>query len=73
MSGDGVTTAAKMKIRRMAYFLRRANIFASMIPIFDRRTNTTGNSKTRPQASKNLILKERYSFMLGMGLMMSVA
>src|SRR4030042_5777463 len=73
MRSGGVMTAAKTKMRRMAYFLCRANVLASMIPIFARRTKTTGNSKTRPKASKNLMVKERYSFMLGMGLMKSVA
>ena len=72
-SGGGVTDAATIKIRRMAYVLCRASIFASMIPILARRTNTTGNSKTSPKASKNLMLNERYSYMLGIGLMTSVA
>ena len=65
--------AAKMKMRRMAYFLCFANIFALTTPILANRTNTTGNSKTIPKANKNLMLKERYSFMLGIGLMKSVA
>src|SRR4030043_993743 len=73
IKSGGVITAAKMKIRRMAYFLCRAILFASTTPIRARRTKTTGNSNTRPKASKNLMLEERYSFMLGIGLMKSVA
>jgi hypothetical protein len=73
ITSGGVTMAAKTKIRRMAYFLCLANILASITPILARSRRTTGNSKTRPKTNKNLMLKERYSFMLGMGLMRSVA
>ena len=65
--------AAKMKMSRMAYFLCLVKVFASTTPILAKRTKTTGNSKTKPKANKNLMLKERYSFMLGKGLMKSVA
>jgi len=72
-SGEGVTAAARMKTRRMAYFLCFAIIFASTTPILARRTKTTGNSKTRPKASKNFIVNVKYSFMLGIGLIKSEA
>ena len=73
MTSGGVTVAAKTKISKMAYFLCFASVLASITPIRVRSSSTTGNSKTRPKTNRNLMLKESYSFMLGMGLMKSVA
>ena len=46
---------------------------SSITPILAKRTSATGNSKTRPKTKRNLMLKVRYSLILGIGLMKSVA
>mgnify|MGYP006206968049 CR=1 FL=1 len=60
----GVIIAAKTKDKTIAYFRNETSWLIDRIPNLTHKSKTTGSWKARPKAKMNVIIKERYSFIL---------
>ena len=58
-SPPGVTAAEKIAIPRMTYRRDRDSRYELMIPTFERRTRTIGNSIVRPKARNSVPTKPK--------------
>ena len=56
--------AAKTNDNTIAYFLKDTNCWIDKTPNLTSKSKMTGNWKARPKANINVIIKDKYSFIL---------